>query len=885
MAPYVSRVMLVVLVAGSAAGVTRAAQQTATWNNPAGGGWNTALNWNPAVVPNNGVPAGDTYRVFIALAGAPPGTAYTVNLDVDVTIDELNLTSDDATLAFGVSRTLSVLNDFIFTDADVSGAAGGSFSVGGVSSFTNARLTNVPTVNFGSASTLNSTSRIDGGSLITTPDGSTFTLNGATIMGAAQFTGGVGATITFNGAHLMGVGTLRNRGDLIFAGTCEEICDSGIDTSGQLIWSGPDVAFNGDSTITNRPGAVIDFRSDGTFGRTMAGGTQRIVNEGTLRRTTGAATATVNDVEIANTGTIEAASGTLLIGGANGSLINDEIVRSASGATLAIGSGTTFTNNDRVELAATSQFNIDAAADFTNFNAGTLTDGTYIVAGTLRFGTADLTTIQDAVVCLDGAASDIRRADDSMGIEDSLTAIAGTTKLELLGGRDYVNASDFAVGNDATLKTGTGSDFQVQTGSQLTNFNAGTLAQGTFDLKGNLQFDTGGMGIDTIDAKVILDGPASDITDFTRASLLGAFDTLANAGEFTIRNGRNFTTGGDFTINSTGVLNIENSGIFEVPTGFMLTNFDSGGPGVFENGSFNINGTLRAPNAAVVTLRNNVVIRGGGSGIINSTTGNDALATLSLIDTTGCLTVLDGATLTLDQPLTVLGKLIIGAPPARLDEGNLRVRGDLSLTQTGAVLDFQGGRIDLAGSFTLGAGAAVTGSGSINVGVTIPPPTGGGEEGSFQPITRGAAPIIQLGGTVSPGNDDDSTSELAFNGGMHVADGAMFVVDLRSAAVGDFDRVVINGDLIFGDGTGAAAGTLLFRQKPGFVATPGQVFEVLRYSGAAGSFAFFDGLDLGDGMFLSPVVSPGGLSVVVVPTPGMGLTMGLLAAFSARRRR
>lgn len=877
-----SAMSAVVAAAGGVLGLAPAvlARIPASWNNPAGGVWSNPGEWADGVVPNNGTPPGVTYEVTIGILGVPPGTPYTIGLDINVIINSLDLVSDDATLDL-TSNSLEVLGAFTFTDADILGSAGSVLTIGGASAISNSTFTDVGTLDFGTSTTLDALSRISGGALARTAAGSSITFNGSVVENVTTFEGGAGGTITFNGVTLMGIGTFRSRGDLIFSGLCEEVCDTDIDHEGEASWTAGDINFNGTSTFTNRPTATFDIQTDGTFARTMAG-TARFVNEGMIVKSAGAGAAAFNDVEIDNTGTLEVNSGTLRVGGAIGAgrLVNDAIVRIGAGAILEVETLTTFTNNDRLEVGATGTATIDPGANFTNFAAGTLTGGSYIVGGLLRFGGSGLDSVQDATICLDGAASDIRRADDTTGIEDTLTTLGGTTKLELLGGRDYSSAVDFAVGDSAVLKTGAGSDFEVQAGAELTNFNAGTLAQGTFDLKGNLRFDTGGFEFDVIDAKVILDGPGSGISDFTRADLLTQLDTVGNEGDFTIRNGRDFTTGGDFTFAPTGTLNIENGVIFEVPAGAILTNFSGG---IFSDGTFNINGRLRAPNAMVNTLRNTVVIRGVGSGI-ESAPGTDALASLSLIDTTGCLTVLDGASLDVAGPITVLGKLLIGAPVTRDDEGVLRVHDDLIIGSAGggASLHFQGGRIDMAGSFALNAASVVSGSGAVNVGVALEQFRVGP-----MPITRGTAEGITINGIISPGEDlVDSTGEITLGGDVAVGDDAVFVFDLKNSdPIDGADRVRVLGDLSFGAGPGDLAGTIVIRLKPTFVAVPGQMFDLLHFERAFGGFAAYEGMELPGGFSLVPMLNEGRFSVMVVPAPGSAIGLGLAVLAFGRRRR
>ncbi|MBI4838974.1 MAG: hypothetical protein HY806_07545, partial [Nitrospirae bacterium] len=73
------------------AGSVPAAQVDAVWDG--GGGtnyWNTATNWNPNVIPNNGT---NTYNVFIGGLYLPD---YTVYLNTSPTIDNLTIDTSDS---------------------------------------------------------------------------------------------------------------------------------------------------------------------------------------------------------------------------------------------------------------------------------------------------------------------------------------------------------------------------------------------------------------------------------------------------------------------------------------------------------------------------------------------------------------------------------------------------------------------------------------------------------------------------------------------------------------------------------------------------------------------------------------------------------------------
>jgi hypothetical protein len=66
-----------------------AAAETITWNNPAGGVWNLAANWDPLDVPNE---AGEEAVV------ADDGYTYTIDMGTNLTLDKITLLNPDLTL-------------------------------------------------------------------------------------------------------------------------------------------------------------------------------------------------------------------------------------------------------------------------------------------------------------------------------------------------------------------------------------------------------------------------------------------------------------------------------------------------------------------------------------------------------------------------------------------------------------------------------------------------------------------------------------------------------------------------------------------------------------------------------------------------------------------
>jgi hypothetical protein len=123
---------------------------------------------------------------------------------------------------------------------------------------------------------------------------------------------------------------------------------------------------------------------------------------------------------------------------------------------------------------------------------------------------------------------------------------AGTFKKSAGTGTTTVNA---LFSNTGTLDVETGT---VKLGGTFTNFDstAALLADGTYLVKGTLQFNNA--QITTNQAKIILDGSAAKIVNQSNVNALATFANNLDGASFTIRNGANVTTAGDF--NNLGTL-------------------------------------------------------------------------------------------------------------------------------------------------------------------------------------------------------------------------------------------------------------------------------------------------------------------------------------------
>lgn len=143
--------------------------------------------------------------------------------------------------------------------------------------------------------------------------------------------------------------------------------------------------------------------------------------------------------------------------------------------------------------------------------------------------------------------------------------------------------------NPGTLDIESTRTLELAAGATLSNFSAGALTGGIYNVKGTFRLDTGGTGIDTIDANVTLDGATAAIENADTSDALANTDTIATTGALTLLGTRSITTGGDF--DNQGSITIDAGSTFEVPAGSALNNFDNAGTRTLTGGSFEVRGT------------------------------------------------------------------------------------------------------------------------------------------------------------------------------------------------------------------------------------------------------------------------------------------------------
>jgi fibronectin-binding autotransporter adhesin len=322
------------------------------------------------------------------------------------------------------------------------------------------------------------------------------------------------------------------------------------------------------------------------------------------------------------------------------------------------------TKNGTLNVSAKNTIDIEGGP-FTNYSSGTLTGGTYLVAGTLEFNAGGVGIVtNDAAITLSSATAEIR---DTSNNSNMLTVFAdnGTKGTFTVNGFTFTDANDFT--NSGILVVSGGGVFSASTA--LTNFNStnGTLTGGTYNLTGTgqLKFNNGGFSNDIVtnDAHITLSGvdtTKSPIIDQTGANALANFAANGSSGNLTLSADRNFTTPGNFS--NAGTVDVA------ISTGTGKTELTIGGPGVYTQtgGSTIVDGVLSASGGiniqggflygdALTTTGNEGTLVGPVNFTVGTLSPGNAAKILGTLDITGNYAESGTAVLDVDLDGTVAG--------------------------------------------------------------------------------------------------------------------------------------------------------------------------------------------------------------------------------------
>jgi autotransporter-associated beta strand protein len=491
----------------------------ATWNlNPGSGDWNTAGNWTPTAAPNG--PA-DT-----ATFGVSNTTGVSLSAITEVHSIVFNAGASAYTITAspnfpslklsgaGITNSSGITQNFVA----VSAATGNP----GVIFFTNSATAGTST---------------------------TFTNNGATVIGGAggitEFGGTAtagGATITNNGATAPGQPAFdRSGGETQFfgsstAGSATITNYGGTGGGGPGITSFDDTASAGGATITNSGGGLTEFfahstAANGIFINSNNSGTfDNSVTEFTEFATAANGTFTNNGSSAGGAGATEffadstAANGTFTNNGATASdgsggatLFRD---RSTAGAATLIANGgtgggqggaivfeeTSTGGTSRVELFGNGKLDISLHLDFPSVTVGSIEGSGHVFLGpnNLTVGSNNMSTTFSGVIHDGGAFNQAG---------GSLSKI-GSGTLTLSGANTYtggttVSAGTLLVNNVSGSGTGTGA-VQVNGGTLGgTGTIAGAVTIGTGSGPGALLSPGTSLGTLTIQSSLTLNSNAT----------------------------------------------------------------------------------------------------------------------------------------------------------------------------------------------------------------------------------------------------------------------------------------------------------------------------------------------------------------------------------------
>ncbi len=675
-------------------------------------------------------------------------------------------------------------------------------------------------------------------------------------------------------------GTLTNEGTLTITGTSQHNFSGGTFTNTRtVVWAGTgsgNLLFAFGAAFVNQVGGLFDAQQDATVVNGNGGGS--FTNAGTVRKSGGNGTSTIG-VAFSNTGTLDVrsgaisltstvaqVSGNILTGGtwyvgANSTLsLSGTITTNQGNVTLdgigsqfaalnnlasnagsfTVGNGRNFTtvgnftNNGTLGVGSGSTFTVHGS--LTNFVGGTLTGGTYLIAGTLVFNDAAIAT-NAATIVLGGseAAAIVDQSNNDALANFANNTAAGSFTVQ--NGFNFTTPGDF--NNDGALAVGSGSSFTV-TGSLTQTGSLNVLAGGTLTLQGGgtssgpLNNDgavTIGAGSLFSEGGAYTETGTLEVQAGAELDLLGGgtgSGGLSDDGTLVIGAGSSFTENGSYA--QTGTLAVQDTATLVLAGTFA--NFD-GAP--LSGGTYDILGTFQFAGAAVVTNAATLILDGPDAQLLD-TQGNDALAN-SFAANAGSLTLQNGyPLLTVPSDFSNTGTLIVG-PGSTFDTPGVYSQTAGLTTLNGGTLEADG-LLDLEGGVLNGAGT-LQGTVLNNAEIDVGQPGSPGVLMVTGDYSGSGTLVIEIGGT-NPGSD--------------------------------FDQLTIGGQATF------ASGTLTVNLINGFQPNPSNPdsFQVMTFGAhdPADDFAVYNGLNLGNGLSLTPTYDSGSLTLVATSSGGAPTVSG-----------
>ncbi len=755
---------LLALLAGSIAG----AQLTINWNNPAGGNWGDAANWDPQNVPNApGEQAvfpvgGGTFTTYLS-------GSYTVDRvlvdNPDVTLDLSNRTFNFL-LADGIRNagTLLASANYSQLNGHLDNRPGALFRIpaGGIHYFNSDSLRNEGTIHIGTAGAASdAVLYISNGTRLLNGSGECILESGGTPTRAlirayyGSFTQAADHTIRGSGGIYCG---FTNYGTIV------------ADVPGEELWVHADnrtnygtlAAINGGAlvignyTTTQGPTGVI-LADGGTVWMSdnsrIVGGTLSTANDGAIK---GGATHYLTD--IASTGQMDLLGGARVYWGGTGVSTNDGTV------TINADSSTTdavlYMYNDNVTIEGTGAFVLRTTGDLNDAQLrgyyGSMTQGaghTIRGEGTISTGIDNYGTISadvdGRVLYLSSAAKTNRNLMQATnnGIlrigSGAVTQAPGATILADGGIVQLDNSSDVTGGTFATANGGVVEVYASSYLSGITNLGTMTLPEGSRAYwragesvnDGTIVINPTGGPTDAVlyghSGTVDLSGSgeivmrtAGDVSD---AQLAAYYSSLIHGANHTIRGEGRISTGidnhGTVSADVAGrVLQLDsaaktNHGVMQATGGGLLSvcaTVDQAAEAMLlaDNGTVQLSNSSIV-NGGVLRTANGGRVQGAGSHFFNNVTNEGDFDLLA-----GARSYCGGTSLVNHGTLAINREQSTADAVLYAYSSTVRIDGDgqITLATAGDVSDAQ--VLGYYGSFVQGPNHTIRGEGRIGVHLT-----------------------------------------------------------------------------------------------------------------------------------------------------------------------
>jgi hypothetical protein len=669
---------------------TRDLLSTFTWNNPSGGDFNTAANWDRNAVPGASDDAViNTTGITVTSSGNNSINSLTSSALVQIQGGSFNVAATSTSTSFeldngslGGTGMLTVSNAFTWTGGTMNGTGATTLANGAVMTISsvNTKALDTRTINLNSGATVNWT----GSGEIQYGNGPVWNNSGTfNISSDTNFRFGFGAnSATFNNSGTLTKTSLAN-GTTVFNST-----------------------FNNSGTVTVSSGTLQlggGGISTGTFNQSAAGGTLSIVNNGAAQTLNAGAVLT-------GPGLVDIAGGVLVVNG------------SVNATNLELDAGCT--------LGGTNTLTVSGAFNWTG--------------GTLN-GTGATTLTNGAVMTISSVntkALDTRTININSGATVNWT---GNGEIQFGNGPVWNNSGTFNISSDTNFRFGFGANSAtINNSGSLTKTsstggttffgsafnNTGTVAVSS----GTLQLGGGGISpgtfnqtasgavlsivnnnvAQTLNTGAVLSGPglvdiAGGVLNVNGAASavnmeLDAGGSLGGASTLTVSGAFNWTGG---TMNGSGATTLAGGAVMTI-SGLGTKDLDT------RTININSGATVNWTGNGEIQFGNGPVWNNNGTFNISSDSNfrQGFGANSATINNVGSLTKTSstGGTTVLNSTFNNTGTVTVSSGTLQLGGGGIST-GVFNQSASNAVLNI----VNNAVAQTLNAGAVMSGSGLVDI--------------------------------------------------------------------------------------------------------------------------------------------------------------------------